>query len=82
MIKIFLDDSLHHTYNYVDQPHTYFCHYVTNPWPLSISYQFCLGGNATFCNKIVFLFTIIYSLRAKMEATKENLTHKIFTIVV
>ena len=24
MIKMFLDDSLHHTYNYVDQPFTYF----------------------------------------------------------
>ena len=30
MIKIlFLDDSLHHTYNYEDQPYTYFCCYVT-----------------------------------------------------
>ena len=28
MIKMFLDDSLHHTYNYVDQPFTY-------PGPLS-----------------------------------------------
>ena len=24
MIKTFLNDSLHHTYNYVDQPFTYF----------------------------------------------------------
>ena len=24
MIKMFLDDSLHHTYNYADQPFTYF----------------------------------------------------------
>ena len=29
MIKIFLDDSLHHTYNYVEQPYTYLCCYVT-----------------------------------------------------
>ena len=29
MIKMFLDDSLHHTYVYVDQPYTYFCCYVT-----------------------------------------------------
>ena len=48
MIKMFLDDSLHHTYNYVDQPFTYFA--VMKP----ISYQFCLGGYATFCNKVVF----------------------------
>ena len=27
--KMFLDDSLHHAYNYVDQPYTYFCCYVT-----------------------------------------------------
>ena len=29
IIKMFLDDSLHHTYNYVDQPYTYFCCHVT-----------------------------------------------------
>ena len=52
MIKMFLDDSLHHTYNnYVDQPFTYFAVMVT--WA-TISYQFCLGGYATFCNKVVF----------------------------
>ena len=51
MIKMFLDDSLHHTYNYVDQPFTYFA--VMKPWT-TISYQFCLGGYATFCNKVVF----------------------------
>ena len=28
MIKVFLDDSLHHTYVYVDQPYAYFCYYV------------------------------------------------------
>ena len=29
MLRMFLDDSLHHTYNYVDQSYTYFCYYVT-----------------------------------------------------
>ena len=29
MIKMFLDDSLHHTYNYVDQPFYILCCYVT-----------------------------------------------------
>ena len=29
VIKMFLGDSLHHAYNYVDQPYTYFCCYVT-----------------------------------------------------
>ena len=60
MIKMFLDDSLRHTYNYVDQPYTYFCcyinlgHYLIHISPLVA----VLGGDATFCNEVV-LFAII-----------------------
>ena len=48
MIKMFLDDSLHHTYNYVDQPYTYFCCYVT------LGHYLIMGGDATFCNEVSF----------------------------
>ena len=47
--KMFLDDSLHNTYNYVDRP--YVCILLLLA---TISYQFCLGGDATFCNKVAF----------------------------
>ena len=61
LIKMFLDDSLHHTYNYVDQP---FCYYINlGHYLISVLLVAVLGGNATFCNEVVLVYsTLIYSL--------------------
>ena len=51
MIKMFLDDSLHHTFTYVDQPlHTLL---LCNPGPLS-HIKSVWAAMPLFCNKVVF----------------------------
>ena len=53
MIKMLLDDSLHHTYTYTDQPYMYFCCY--GQYLISVLFWEVMP---LFAMKL-FLFTII-----------------------